>query len=559
MKTSGAKTTCNHNYLQVELLAELDCEDVEGRNPMGVETSTPVTAGQFFDRQIPLERLERLLSDAASGTRRWLALMGHRKIGKTSLLLELIRRRADKAPMAYVDCWEIRSDPVRFLAGVVFTLIRTMLRHRGDEARLPPLQPSTDGRIDRALVQELARLDSPALDKAVRLHDRLLSQDLTVSHIRSVFELPQAMAEQMGVPLVVVLDEFQEVDRLRQLKRIKGGLGDVFGVLRSLWQQQVGVSYLVAGSQVTLLRRILTDEDSPFYQHIEMMELGTFPREESLRMLGEVLCIDEDLSESVAIGRILDVLGDHPFYIRALVPEIGFPLPRREPRLPDLEVLLKAALQVSLFDQNGRLSLFMEQRYRSLVKNSTTTESVLRGFVEPARVSDVAEKLRIRTGAVSSAVKTLMAQDALAKLPDGRYAFTDPAFAVWLQHQVDFRRATPPLLVGTDAEQAVARRLAADGFRSVYQARASRGAFDLLAVHDVRVFGVQVKKRELPYRLPGAELTRLIEEGTRLGFHPVLALVTSTGVRFYELKKKHADGLPFNARKKHAHSLLELL
>jgi Holliday junction resolvase len=178
----------------------------------------------------------------------------------------------------------------------------------------------------------------------------------------------------------------------------------------------------------------------------------------------------------------------------------------------------------------------MEQRYRIVVGNSSTLESVLRGFVEPTRVTDVAEALHIRTGAVTTAVKTLVEEDVLLKREDGTYGFVDPTFALWLKSRVDFRRAMPPLLVGTDAEKALARGLAADGFRGVYQSRASRGAFDLLALHDTRVFGIQVKTARPPFSLKAAEKRRLIEDARRLGFVPVLALVDGESARFYDLR-----------------------
>src|SRR5262245_32628909 len=74
------------------------------------------------------------------------------------------------------------------------------------------------------------------------------------------------------------------------------------------------------------------------------------------------------------------------------------------------------------------------------------------------------------------ATRSICGEDVLEKRADGRYGFVDPAFAIWLKYRVDFRLAMPPLLVGTQSEQVVARRLAADGFRGVYHSRASRGA-----------------------------------------------------------------------------------
>jgi Holliday junction resolvase len=117
-----------------------------------------------------------------------------------------------------------------------------------------------------------------------------------------------------------------------------------------------------------------------------------------------------------------------------------------------------------------------------------------------------------------------------------------------LRHQTDFQQATPPLLIGTDAEQAVARRLAADGFRSVYQSRASRGSFDLLAIHDTRVLGIQVKRTRLPHRLSARGRQRLVEDARRLGFRPILALVLGKETRFYGLDRIAAGRGGFSVR-----------
>ena len=154
----------------------------------------------------------------------------------------------------------------------------------------------------------------------------------------------------------------------------------------------------------------------------------------------------------------------------------------------------------------------------------------------------MAEALHIRTGAVSTAVKTLLSHDVVSKLPDGRYHLADPTFALWLKHQTDFRQAMPPLLVGTESEQAVARRLATEGFRGVYQSRASRGSFDLLAVRDTRVFGIQVKTATLPYSLRASERKRMVAESRLLGFRPVLALVCEGPARPHRLQDDSRKG-----------------
>jgi len=55
-------------------------------------TNIPVSSARFHDRAKALERLKRLSLDVKRGEPRWLAIIGPRKIGKTSLLAEAAQR-----------------------------------------------------------------------------------------------------------------------------------------------------------------------------------------------------------------------------------------------------------------------------------------------------------------------------------------------------------------------------------------------------------------------------------------------------------------------------------
>ena len=76
-------------------------------------TSTPVTAGNFFDRQQEIDRLEETIRNLKADSPNWLAIIGPRKVGKTSLILELARRAGDlatdtepKVVFIVMDCFE---------------------------------------------------------------------------------------------------------------------------------------------------------------------------------------------------------------------------------------------------------------------------------------------------------------------------------------------------------------------------------------------------------------------------------------------------------------------
>src|SRR5207249_3001427 len=67
------------------------------------------------------------------------------------------------------------------------------------------------------------------------------------------------------------------------------------------------------------------------------------------------------------------------------------------------------------------------------------------------------------------------------------------------------------------------------GFDLVYQSRASRGAFDLLATRGSRQLGIQVKRASLPLSFDAASWARMVAEGERFGWRWVIAAVTGDG------------------------------
>src|SRR5205085_3521685 len=58
-------------------------------------TNQPVTSAAFYDREAEIGRLLEVFRGLAAGAPSWLAILGPRKIGKTSLILEVARRSAD--------------------------------------------------------------------------------------------------------------------------------------------------------------------------------------------------------------------------------------------------------------------------------------------------------------------------------------------------------------------------------------------------------------------------------------------------------------------------------
>ena len=72
------------------------------------------------------------------------------------------------------------------------------------------------------------------------------------------------------------------------------------------------------------------------------------------------------------------------------------------------------------------------------------------------------------------------------------------------------------------------------GFELVYQSRASRGAFDLMALRGGQALGIQVKRTTMPLRFSLDAWHRMESEAARLGWSWVLANVHDSKVNFLD-------------------------
>jgi Holliday junction resolvase len=168
------------------------------------------------------------------------------------------------------------------------------------------------------------------------------------------------------------------------------------------------------------------------------------------------------------------------------------------------------------------LTSIVLREFEQLVGRSSTLAAVVEALADgPLRLGELATKIGSPTGAAVRYLERL--GDAVLRKED-RYRLDDPVFALWVRWKKPGGTVVPMSVL--DAELEVAKRLAEMGFELVYQSRASRGAFDLLAMRGGGQLGVQVKRTSLPVRLKKMEHNRMRADAQRFGWRFVLAVVT---------------------------------
>jgi Holliday junction resolvase len=175
--------------------------------------------------------------------------------------------------------------------------------------------------------------------------------------------------------------------------------------------------------------------------------------------------------------------------------------------------------------EGGRLHSYFESIFRR-VEESTLLERTAIAIAEGAtEITQIGKALALTPGTAYTAIRRLQELDIIAKR-NGAYDYADPLLKNWvLGTRTPLKGVITPLLLGNESERRVAEALAREGFRLVYQSRASRGAFDLLAIVDNLQVGLQVKsaERQSPH-IPLEVLERIVYEGERLGWIPAIAI-----------------------------------
>jgi uncharacterized protein len=477
------------------------------------QTSHPVVGPGFHDRTDEMQRLMGFVAELRAGANRWLAIIGPRKVGKTSMILELSRRIAD-VDFILVDTQEVSPPSLELFRTCALRVVDQVLGRELDNSLevLAAAGEELEAVLDASAT--FTALSAP-LKSTIRA---LARAEMTDDFARLCLDLPERLAEALGRHIVIAIDEFQELAGLT-----RGA--DVLPIIRSTWQRHRRVGYVVSGSGRTLLENMITRQHSPFFQHFGLMYVEPFARAEAIALLttdgGPGRPIPRPLAE-----RAVTVLGGHPFYLQML----GEAITAREPPYDD--AALKDALQDVLFSRTGRLALYLQLGFDRAVGRSTYLAAVLDALATGAlRMTDLAARIRVGTADTARYLERL--GDVVRKRQDGRYELEDPVFGLWLAWRRPGGTVVPMTVIGDAAEREVATVLAHSGFDVVYQARASRGAFDLLATRGSAQLAIQVKRSPLPLAFRRADWQRMAADAKRLGWRWTIASVDPAGATHF--------------------------
>jgi len=359
----------------------------------------------FVDRETELERLVTDLSDAQK-----VFLISPRRYGKSSLIRQALATLGRRGALTVELTVSSHSSYLSFLEGYARALATVETRTQRARTWLAEvLSVRPEFRFDAKLTGGGLSVAFPNVHTA-RDVAKLANE---------VFALPGRLATERKRRVVVALDEFQAVDSFNG--------GSVEHALRAAAQQQREVGYVFAGSEPSLMEKMVGPK-RPFYKAGPVMRLQKIPAHIFADWI-ELRFRRSGIKPEPGLGHaVVDLAGNLPYDVQRLAHETWDDVRaagRRAAKLEDLHATLARLL--------GEQDTVFEAIWQRL---TLAQRGVLRAVVLQGGRELLAAETRLRhrlgsTSTIQTSLALLMKQDLLHK-EGSQFVVVDSLLREWV-------------------------------------------------------------------------------------------------------------------------------
>lgn len=365
-------------------------------NQIIIQAGKPVTGKHFIGREEEVRTISHLLGMGQS-----VVLTAPRRFGKTSLILEILRKiKSDNVYTAYVDVFS--SPSLELLSAQIIEAV--LKNHKLDKI-------FTKSRRSALAMMKNVKLKATIEDFEFILgftDNRINEWGLLQDSIRFI----DRFASKHKKSMICVFDEFGDIDKLD---------GDrIMKLFRSLIQTHSNVSYVFSGSYESVMNSIFVKKNSPFFRFARIIKLDFIAREKFIPYYRKTLESYHVPMTSTSIGSVLDMTEGHPYYSQLALQTIIVQY-LLSGKVPDLDSLQETLLH----EERGYLEKTWED-----IASSKENLKVLLALAQSGE--KIYSKMQGEGINVSRGLSNLVNKGIILKPEDGTYKFSDPLFRIWL-------------------------------------------------------------------------------------------------------------------------------
>ena len=365
-----------------------------------------VPATSFVDR---VDELDRLVRDLGSAQK--VFLISPRRYGKSSLIRQALRAVGRGGALTAEVTVSSYSSYLAFLEGYTRSLLA--MQTGWDKAR--------SWIRDAMGVKPELRLEADSTGTmGISVKFPSVRTDRDISRLAAdVFALPGRLSDLRKTRIVIALDEFQAINGFNG--------GSVEHALRAAVQHQRSVGYVFAGSEPSLMERMLGPK-RPFYKAGPVMRLEKIPSDLFSAFVESRFSKTGIKPESGLGASIVDLAGNMPYDVQRLAHESwddARAAGKRRIGLDDLHVTLHRLLA----EQD---TMFEAVWQRLTLAQRATLRAVVLSEGRELLSADLRDRYRLGgASSVQTALQALAREDLVAR-EGTRYVLVDSLMREWI-------------------------------------------------------------------------------------------------------------------------------
>lgn len=233
-----------------------------------------------------------------------------------------------------------------------------------------------------------------------------------------VLELPQKIAKEKGLKIVVCIDEFQNIADFTD--------PDYFQKkLRSHWQTHSDVAYCLYGSKRHMMLEVFTDSSKPFYKFGNLIFLNKIATPYLTEFfMNRFADTGKSITPEAAV-LIATLTDNHPYYAQQLA-QLSWLRTTKECD----ETIVREA-HTSLVEQLNLLFVTLTERFTN--QQLSYMKAILAGEKNMSS-SDVMHRYGISSATAATRSKDALIKNDIIDNSGGIISFQDPIYAWWLRH-----------------------------------------------------------------------------------------------------------------------------
>jgi len=381
----------------------------------------PVTGKYFIDREAELKKLEAILSGTPKGDINNAILLGLRRTGKSSILLNLQEKLSkDKRVIPIIfDAYGI-STKERFGSAYMSAILNAYSKHAGNTFPHEKIKRILSTNFDkiRGTVAEFEAEISEFIAFRLKFKESRVNEDELLEH---ALQYPEKLGDAKNVSFVVMIDEFQDL--------LKWG-DEFLRMFRRLMQSQSRVAYVISGSAPTIMKQMIYDAKSPFYKQLIEVHVRPLTKNHVRSFVKRRLRTARIVIEEQSLERIFQLSSGLPDYVQRLGLQIYLNCLSSSRANSGKRAILPSDVE----DAYREMTIQLDPDFGNIFKAFSDLEkeiliALAHGIENPG---SIAAEIRRPQSSLPKTLGRLMSQDIIERHRSGRYRIIDAIFSDWL-------------------------------------------------------------------------------------------------------------------------------